>query len=145
MESLIFQHQAILAPVLAMLALMMIVWHVMFAIRFKVIGAKNIDPAAMSTPEAVNKLMPAYATGPSNNFKNLFEVPMLFFVLCFYLFISRQVDDTYVYLAWGFVTFRYLHSLIHCSYNNVNHRFGAYALACLALWAMLVRAILAAL
>jgi hypothetical protein len=44
-----------------------------------------------------------------------------------------------VQLAWGFVVLRIVHSLIHCSYNNVNHRFAAYALSCLFLLFMWIR------
>jgi hypothetical protein len=44
-----------------------------------------------------------------------------------------------VQLAWGFVVLRILHSVIHCSYNNVNHRFVAYALSCLFLLFMWIR------
>ena len=40
---------------------------------------------------------------------------------------------------------RALHSLIHCSYNRVAHRFGVYILAAIALWVMVVRAFLSAL
>ena len=137
--------QAILLPVLATLLLGFIVWIVMFATRFKAIAAANIDASELATPEAVNQKLPIQALNPSNNFKNFFEVPMLFFVLCFYLFVTASVDSTYVTLAWIFVAFRYLHSIIQCSYNNVNHRFGAYAIACIAVWIMLGRAIIAAL
>ena len=36
-------------------------------------------------------------------------------------------------MSWAFVGFRFLHSLIHCTYNDVNHRFTAYLLSCLVL------------
>ena len=116
----------------------------MFATRFKVIAAEKIDAGELNTPEAVTDKMPMMARNPANNFKNFFEVPTLFFVLCFYLFVTGKADSTYVNLAWTFVALRYVHSAIHCSYNNVNHRFGAYAIACLALWFMLIRAIASA-
>ena len=41
------------------------------------------------------------------------------------------------------VAFRAIHSLVHCTYNRVMHRFSAYLVAALALWAMWVRLALA--
>ncbi len=42
-------------------------------------------------------------------------------------------------LSCRFVAFRVVDSLIHCSYNKVEHRFAAYILAAVALWAMVIR------
>jgi len=35
--------------------------------------------------------------------------------------------------------FRVLHSLIHCTYNKIVHRFNAYLASSLVLWAMWIR------
>ena len=39
-----------------------------------------------------------------------------------------------VAIAWVFVAFRYVHSVIHVTYNRVRHRFTVYVLGCLVLW-----------
>jgi hypothetical protein len=134
---------SILSPVLGMLCLAFAVWIWMFITRFRFIGANKIDPKELATPEQIYRTLPAFAANPGYNFRNLFEMPVLFYTLCFYLFMMQQVDSTHVTCAWVFVAFRVLHSLIQCSYNNVNHRFGIYALSSIALWVMLVRAVLA--
>jgi hypothetical protein len=46
-----------------------------------------------------------------------------------------------VFAAWWFLAFRVLHSVIHCTYNKVLHRFAAYFVSALALWAMVLRAV----
>lgn len=140
--AMINQHQIFL-PLLATLLLGFIIWLILFITRFKVIAANRIDANELATPEQVNDKMPSFARNPSNNFKNFFELPMLFFVLCFYLFASNTVDSLALTLAWVFVAFRYLHTFIQCSYNNVNHRFAAYSISSLALWIMLFRSIAA--
>jgi hypothetical protein len=48
-------------------------------------------------------------------------------------------DALLVQLAWGFVILRIVHSLIHCSYNRVMHRFIAYFISCLFLLFMWIR------
>jgi hypothetical protein len=133
------QQTAILTPVLAMLLLAFLVWIVMFITRFKAIAELNIKPDAINTPEAVDGLLPNYARYPGHNFKNLFEVPVLFYVMCFYLAATGSVDSVAINCAWLFVGFRVLHSIVQCSYNNVNHRFLVYLFSSVALWVMVVR------
>jgi hypothetical protein len=134
---------SILSPVLAMVCLTFVVWVWMFITRFKFIGANKIDAQDLATPDQVYRTLPPFAANPGYNFRNLFEVPVLFYVLCFYLVLVGGVDSTHVTCAWIFVALRAVHSCIQCSYNNVNHRFGVYALASISLWVMLARAVFA--
>lgn len=129
----------ILQPVLAMLVLSFVVWVWMLVTRFHYFARKKVDPQTVSTPEAVYRTLPPYAANPGYNFRNLFEVPVLFYVMCFYLAVAGGADHIHLVCAWVFVGFRAVHSLIQGSYNNVNHRFGAYAVSSIALWIMLGR------
>jgi hypothetical protein len=63
-------------------------------------------------------------------------VPVLFYVLCIFLFLTGTVTPLFVAAAWAYVALRALHSLIHITYNRVNHRFAAYALSTLLLFTM---------
>jgi len=132
-------------PFTGMMILTMAVWIYMFIQRMGAMTANNIDIEEMKTPPDTDRLIPADASSAGNNFKNLFETPVLFYALCIYLMLSLQVDDIHIYCAWAFLIFRVLHSAIHCTYNRVAHRFGAYAVASIALWVMVVRAFLGAL
>lgn len=80
-------------------------------------------------PEAVNY--------PSNNLKNLFELPVLFYALCLYLAAVAQVDSLYVYGAYGYLALRVVHSAVHCTVNLVLLRFGLYVTSSLILWLMI--------
>jgi hypothetical protein len=82
---------------------------------------------------------PAATTNCSDHFKNLFEVPVLFYAICIVSYLTGNVDYWQLYLAWAFVGFRVMHSSIHLSYNNVLHRFAGFLLAMIALIAMTVR------
>ena len=81
-------------------------------------------------------------SNPSDNLKNLFEIPVLFYALALYLFVTNHVDDTYVSAAWIFVAFRVFHSAVHCTVNIVTLRFYLYLASTLALWFMAIRAAL---
>jgi hypothetical protein len=55
----------------------------------------------------------------SNNYKNLFEMPVIFYVLCLLVIQFGRVSEGVVLLSWLYVVFRYLHSGVHCFYNRV--------------------------
>jgi hypothetical protein len=65
---------------------------------------------------------------------------VLFYATCLYLYVTQQVDNLYLVLASCFLVFRIIHSVIHCSYNQVMHRFYAYLLASLMLGVIVMRA-----
>ena len=128
-------------PLLAMLLLTLVVWVVMFIHRVGYANANGIDAQKMKTPSDVARLLPDEVSGSGNNFKNLFEIPVLFYVMCLYLTVFGQVTSMMVTCAWVFVALRAVHSFIHCSYNNVMHRFIAYLASSLALWVMVIVAV----
>ncbi|MFT4570541.1 MAG: hypothetical protein ACI8TX_003015 [Hyphomicrobiaceae bacterium] len=134
-------HTAIFGPVLATLLLTLIVWVVMFVRRIPFIQSQNFTPEQMATPGMLAAASPPHILNPSDNFKNLLEVPILFYVLALYLFATNQVDAVYVGASWVFVLFRVLHSVMHCTANVVIVRFGFYAVSTLMVWFILVRAI----
>ena len=131
---------ALALPMMGMLILTMLVWIFMFIQRLGYASANKIDAEAMKTPADVQALIPGDVSTGSNNLKNLFELPVIFYAVCLYLTVLLKVDDIYLNCAWTFLIFRALHSLIHCTYNKVMHRFMAYLVSSLALWVMVVRA-----
>ena len=132
-------------PMLGMMVLTLLVWLYMFVQRVGFAQSNKLDIEQFKTPADVQALVPADVSGASNNFKNLFELPVIFYAVCLYLTVTMQVDSVYANCAWAFLVLRCLHSLIHCSYNRVAHRFGIYLLSSIVLWVMVVRAFLAAL
>ena len=131
---------AIFGPFLAMMLLTLAVWVFLFARRIPFIRA---NPETLSDPTLLARIAPPAVASPSDNLKNLFELPVLFYALVLYLFATSQVDPTYVRAAWVFVAFRVLHSAVHCTFNHITTRFSVYLVAALALWCMVIRAALA--
>jgi len=132
-------------PMLGMMVLTLLVWVYMFVQRVGFAQSNKLDIEQFKTPADVQTLVPADISGASNNFRNLFELPVIFYAVCLYLMASGQVDSFYANCALAFLLLRCLHSLIHCSYNRVAHRFGVYILSALVLWVMVVRTFMAAL
>jgi hypothetical protein len=131
---------AILGPVFAMILLTLVVWVYMYVRRIPLI--RSLDPAIVLTPARLAELSPPAVSNPSDNLKNLFEIPVIFYALALVLFVTGLVDAVYVGAAWVFVAFRALHSAVHCTINVVIVRFNLYLVSTLAVWFMAGRAAL---
>jgi len=133
---------AIFGPVFATVFLTFLVWVYMYVRRIRFLTANEISPKDLAVPGALAQLSPAAVANPSDNFKNLFEIPVLFYALATILFVTNHVDATYVTAAWIFVAFRFLHSAVHCTVNVVMVRFYLYLFSTLAVWFIAARAAL---
>ena len=83
----------------------------------------------------------------SRHVHNHFELPPLFHVAIVATYAAGVVSPLAVALGWAFFASRCVHTAIHLTYNNVNHRFlvyGAGLLVVAALWMNLLLALLAA-
>ncbi|MFI5314339.1 MAG: MAPEG family protein [Myxococcota bacterium] len=124
----------ILLPCAAMVLVTAIVWLRLYVVRLGEIAEKKIEPQSVR-----NSVLGANAftrVEAADNFKNLFEVPVLFYVLCVSLAASEHVTPVFVAGAWLFVGLRAVHSYIHCTYNLVMHRFYVYAAGTVVLYAL---------
>ena len=134
---------AIFGPFFASMLLTLLVWIYMYVRRIHFISGNNIVSQDLAVPGELARLSPAAVSNPSDNLKNLFEIPVLFYALALYLFVMNEVDAAYVIAGWVFVAFRAAHSIVHCTVNIVLLRFGLYFISTLAVWLMLIRAALA--
>lgn len=133
------QNTEIFDPFIGMLFLTFVVWVYMYALRITFMMKNNIAAQRLTTPERGAKIIPEEVSYPSNNLKNLFELPVIFYALCLYLYATGQVDEIYLMAAWVFFGLRVVHSLVQCTINIVMLRFAAYAVSSIALWFMLFR------
>ncbi len=126
---------SILLPGLALAALTFLVWCRLYVERLGQMKRERIHPQAVATSaQMAAKLKDTRA---ADNFRNLFELPVLFYFAIAVAAQTGQGGALVLGLAWAFVALRALHSLIHCGYNRVMHRFTVYALGALCLWALL--------
>lgn len=122
----------ILQPALAMAALTFVVWARMYYARIAQMRRDRIHPQAVATSaQAAARLTDSRA---ADNFRNLFELPVLFYVAVLSAAMTGQVTTSTLALAWLFVALRVAHSVIHCGYNKVMHRFLVHATGGVVLW-----------
>ncbi len=121
-------------PVTTLVAITGLVWAIMYIRRIAEIRNHEIDPQSLATSElAANRLKNVSA---ADNFSNLLETPILFYVLCLALFVTNEVTQSQLTLAWLYVFLRALHSMIHVTYNHVVHRWLVYVVSTLFLFSM---------
>jgi hypothetical protein len=137
------EQQAIFGPFFATILLTLIVWVYMYIRRIHFLNSTKIRPELFIRPGELARISPPGVNNPSDNLKNLFEIPVVFYALSLYLFVTKQVDTTYVIAAWLFFVFRVVHSFIHCTFNAIYFRFYCYLLSCLALFFMIFRSMFA--
>jgi hypothetical protein len=125
---------AILWPAFALVALTFLVWLRMFFTRVCEMRRLRIHPQSVATaPQAAQRFVDTRA---ADNFRNLFELPVLFYVAISIAHAADATNGLVLVFAWGFVLSRIAHSAIQCGYNRVMHRFFAYLAGGLFLWAL---------
>lgn len=118
-----------------MAALIFGVWFTLLFRRFRHIAEHPPGKADFASKETVTRYFQPVER-PAENLANLFEMPMLYFVVVLILIATNQVNDIQTVLAWGFVQFRALHSVVHIGRNVVRTRARLYIVSCIILSAM---------
>ena len=128
------QNPAVFLPAVAMVALTIAVVLRMFFERKRQMRTERIQ---FSEIPSSSQMAARFAdTRAADNYKNLFEMPVLFYVALGVAYATSQVSPLVLGLAWGYVAFRVLHSYIHCTYNRVMHRFYAFLASNVLLWVL---------
>jgi hypothetical protein len=124
--------RSIYLPGFAMVALTAVVWWRMYTARIAQMKRERIHPQRVATSAQAAALLTD--SRAADNFRNLFELPVLFYLALVVADRLDRIDAVSVGLAWLFVALRLTHSLIHVTYNKVMHRFLAYLSGGFALW-----------
>jgi hypothetical protein len=123
---------SIFQPAIALVVLTFAVSVRLLFVRIGTMRRERIHPQSVATSGAMAARITD--TRVADNFRNLFELPVLFYLASLVAAVSGLVTPAVLALAWAFVALRIAHSAIHCTYNKVMHRFYAY----IAGWAVLV-------
>ncbi len=129
----------LILPAIVLMMVTLLVWLNMFIRRIIAIKVNGLDPQDYPTPEKFSAVLSERVQAPANCFKNLFEMPVIFYALTALVVVTSSGDDIFINMAWAFVGLRALQACVHCTYNRVMHRFYAYLSSSLVLWGMVIR------
>jgi hypothetical protein len=129
---------ALLGPVLALVGWTFVMWIWLYAKRLPAMAEAKPTDEQLQDKANLAKL-PDGARFAGENYNHLFEMPVLFYVLCIVATLMTRGDDITVALAWVYVALRVIHSLIHVTYNKVKHRFAVFSLSGIVLAILFIR------
>jgi len=127
----------ILFPVIAIVLLTFAVGILMLKFKFKAVKEHGLNPRHFLLNKGAK--LPDYLVKATNHYANLFEAPVLFYVVCLVIYSGNKTDDSYLVLAWLFAGLRYAHAYIHINYNDLKHRMLVFLAAVTVLAVMWIR------
>jgi hypothetical protein len=125
--------QMVLLPVLVQVGLTFVLMFWMAATRA---GSLKRGETKMRDIALGQSAWPARPQQVSNCYASQFELPLLFYVLVTFAWITKQADLIFVVMAWIFVVSRLVHAYIHTTSNHVPTRFNAFAVSAIVLLLM---------
>ena len=134
---------AMLGPVVALLIWTLIMWVWMYATRIPAILSLPTErQAEMMTPSKLEEHLPPRVQWKAHNYNHLHEQPTLFYAVCLVLAVVGIGEGAALWLAWGYVALRVVHSIFQATINTTP-RFMIFVAATLCLTALVVIAALA--
>lgn len=122
---MVFSSNAIFGPLFAMMGLVCVVAYLTLRERVRQFKALRLHPQKVPTRSEFSAAIKD--TRCADNFQNLFEAPVMFYVACIGLFITQTVSPLALLLAWVYALLRVGHSVVHCGSNVVMTRFRLFA------------------
>ena len=128
-----------LLPVFALISWTLVMFLWMYATRIPAMQKAGIDPQKAKHPGTYADAIPSSVRQVADNYNHLHESPTIFYALAFYLVLSGGADSVAVYLAWGYVALRVIHSLLQATVNLVLLRFMLFSVSVILMIVMAVR------
>jgi hypothetical protein len=137
------EYSPLLVPVVALVGWTLIVMIWMMAARMREFrrlgvtfrnipdGSRGVDMDGKADPRAQWK---------SHNYNHLMEQPTIFYAIVLALAMMGMDQPINVWLAWGYVGFRIIHSLVQGTVNIVRFRLPIFLLATFCLLGLTVHA-----
>lgn len=121
----------ILYPAFAMMALTMFCMVRLGLLRWVAVRRGEVDPKFFRLFRGYEE--PEKLAAYSRHVVNLFEAPLLFYVIILTAFVTGQSNNWLTGLAWTYVALRFFHSYVHLTSNIVLIRFRIFVVSMLTL------------
>jgi hypothetical protein len=128
----------LLGPVYALIGWTFVMWAWMYATRIPAMQRLKIDPQEAARTGTLN--LPPEVSRVADNYNHLHEQPTIFYALAIATQLSGAGDAINIWLAWGYVALRVVHSLVQATANIVMIRFLVFSLGTMVLVALFIRA-----
>ena len=118
-------HSPLLAPIVALVAWTLIIQIWMYVVRLREMRRAGISFKGRvgTRGGALEGVIPDQANWKAHNYNHLLEQPTIFYAITIALILMGFDAPINVYLAWAYVGFRIVHSLVQVTVNLVFYRF----------------------
>ena len=136
------EYSPLLAPLVALVAWTLVIMAWMAVTRLPAMKRAGIDVFKLVGGRGQNLegVIPDQVQWKSHNYSHLLEQPTIFYAIVLTLAMMGMDQPINVYLAWGYVVLRIIHSMIQCTSNIVRFRFPLFGLASFCLLGLTVHA-----
>jgi hypothetical protein len=101
------------------------------ATRYRLIKGRRLPNGTRGVD--LEREAPGPVHWPAHNYTHLMEQPTIFYAIVFALILMGFDSPINVWLAWGYVGLRVLHSLVQATVNRLAIRFPLFLLSSLCL------------
>lgn len=130
-------HQSIiLYPLLAMAVLTLLAGLRMLQLRFRAVRSDGLSPVYFELNRGARP--PEYLLRIEQHYQNLFESPVLFYVVLTLVYVTAKADVAALVLAWLYVAARVAHAYVHVGRNVLNQRRRVFLVSIVLLYAQWV-------
>lgn len=131
-----------LYPMFALVCFTFVFGLINFIWRFKSVKSGSVRARYYKLMQGGD--IPDHIVAGTRHFSNLFEMPVLFYVVGVLALILNVETTLMLTLAWSYVVLRIVHAYIHVTYNHILHRLSVFWIAALILLAMWIHLVIAA-
>jgi hypothetical protein len=135
-------YSPLLAPFVTLVAwtLIMLVWMAISRGSAAKKAGINLGSSRGGRGQDLDGKVAAEAQWPAHNYNHLMEQPTIFYAIVFALILMGMDVPINVWLAWGYVGLRIVHSIVQATVNIVKIRFPLFALSTFCLLGLTVHA-----
>lgn len=135
-------YSPILAPVVALVAWSLVIMAWMAMTRIPAMQKAGIDVKSRVGGRGLNLegVIPDEVNWKAHNYQHLMEQPTIFYAIALTLAFMDMGGGINLWLAWGYVGLRIVHSLIQCTVNIVKYRLTMFVLSSLCLLGLTIHA-----
>jgi hypothetical protein len=131
---------SILCPVVMLTAWSMVMWFWMYLTRIPAMFKMKMRLDSNAPRGEQMSTLPPSVRWKADNYNHLMEQPTLFYAVALVLAIMGEGEGINLILAWIYVGFRVVHSLVQSIGNKIELRFVIFVLGSFALLGLIIQA-----
>ncbi len=129
----------LLLSAVALAAWTFVMWAWMYVTRIPAIRRAGMKLDATLPRGEQMATLPAEVRWKADNYNHLFEQPTVFYPVVIIAALLPGAGGADVWLAWGYVALRVVHSVFQATVNTIEVRFVLFAASSLVLLALVAR------